>query len=267
MKKIIVSFMLSIMTMMLASCSEVAFTGRSQLNFIPDSIIEPMAASQYDQFIKDNKLSTDKAKTAMVKRVGADIAKAVEEYAAKNYIELKDYQWQFELIDDETVNAFAMPGGKIVVYTGILEYASDEDMVAAVIGHEIAHVLAKHGSERMTQQLLLQFGGLALDQYFKEQPEKTRELLNTAYGATAQVGVALPFSRKHENEADHMGTIFMAMAGYNPEKAIELWQTMAEKNKDAKTPPEFLSTHPANQTRIDNLKELMPEAKSYAPVK
>jgi predicted Zn-dependent protease len=253
------------LVLVLAGCSQVPITGRSQLNLVPDSLINSMSLQQYSQYISSNKLSPDAAAGAMVKRVGERIVKAVDEYCQQTSTPnpFEGYQWEFNLVVDPNVNAFAMPGGKVVVNTGILPVTQNEAGLAVVLGHEIAHVFAKHGGERMTQGLLVQMGGIALSEALKKQPEATQQLFNTSYGLGTQVGVLLPFSRTHENEADHLGLIFMAMAGYDPHEAVAFWQRMAAAGQGKAKPPEFLSTHPADQTRINNLEKLIPEAMEY----
>jgi predicted Zn-dependent protease len=175
---------------------------------------------------------------------------------------LKDYKWEFNLIESEEKNAWAMPGGKVVVYEGILPITKDEAGLAVVMGHEIAHAIAKHGNERMSQGLIAQMGGMALSKALEEQPGKTRQLWMTVFGVGAQFGVMLPFSRLQETEADHLGLIFMAIAGYDPDEAVEVWKRMAQM-KEGQTPPKFLSTHPSNETRIRKIKETIPKAKQY----
>ena len=206
---------------MLAGCSEVPITGRRQLSLVPSSLVTSMSVQQYTQFISENKVSSDPQKVAMVKRVGQNIVAAVNEFCKTQCEEdpFKGYQWEINLIEDPQVNAFAMPGGKVVVYTGILPVAQTEAGLATVMGHEIAHVFAAHGEERMSQGLLTQMGGMALSVALKNQPEATRNLFMTSYGLGSQVGVLLPFSRLHESEADRLGLIFMAMAGYNPNES------------------------------------------------
>ncbi len=247
----------------ISSCSTVPISGRQQLNLLPESQLAQMGATNYDQFVNEHKLSDDQSKVNMVKNVGNKIAAAVEAYLQENDMaeRLEHYHWQFNLVENQTSNAWAMPGGKIMIYTGILEYTQDEAGLATVMGHEIAHVIAKHGNERMSQGLLIQTGGLALSVAMQEKPEQTQQLFMTAYGLGATVGVELPYSRKHETEADQMGVIFMAMAGYNPREAIDFWQRMQQSGGAA--PPEFLSTHPSHETRIENLKEFIPEAMKY----
>lgn len=248
-----------------AGCGEVGITGRRQLNLMPASIINSMSIQQYSTFISENKVSGDVQKNEMVQRCGGRIHKAVDEYCRKYCDEdpFEGYEWEFNLVEDDAVNAFAMPGGKVVVYTGLLPVAETEAGLAVVMGHEIAHVFAKHGAERMTQGLLVQVGQVALSEALKNRPEETKTLFVTSYGLGAQVGLMLPFSRLHENEADRLGLIFMAMAGYDPHVAVEFWERMAAKKEGGSQPPEILSTHPADATRIKNLKGLMPEAMEY----
>ncbi len=245
------------------ACSTVAITGRKQLHLVSDSEIMQMSFRQYDDFLSSHKLSKDKEKTALVKRVGSRIAQAVEKYLkSKNKYDLiKDYKWEFNLVEDKQVNAWCMPGGKVVVYTGILPYTQDENGLAVVLGHEIAHAIARHGAERMSQQLLQSAGAVALAIALHDKSPETQAAWLLAYGVGSQVGVMLPFSRLHESEADHLGLIFMAMAGYDPRGAVQFWQRMAKSG--GTKPPEFLSTHPSDQTRINDLKKLMPEALKY----
>jgi predicted Zn-dependent protease len=249
----------------LAGCSEVGITGRKQFNLVPASIINTMSLQQYSQFIAGNKVSQDAAKTEMVKRVGSRIVQAVGEYAQKNLTAdpFAGYQWEFNLVEDPNVNAFAMPGGKVVVYTGLLPVTQSETGLAVVVGHEIAHVFAKHGAERMTQGLLVQMGGIAVSEAIKQQPEATKSLFMTSYGLGTQIGILLPYSRLHENEADRLGLVFMAMAGYDPHEAVTFWQRMADQSKGRSKPPAILSTHPADATRIKNIQDLLPEAMGY----
>jgi len=246
----------------LASCQQVPVTGRRQFNIVPDSIMNSMSFQSYQEFISQNKLSKDSEKTKMVKQVGQNIQKAVEKYCQNNEISLEKYKWEFNLVEDPAVNAWAMPGGKVVVYTGLLPVAQDDAGLAVVMGHEIAHAIARHGSERMSQGLVVQMGGMALSEALAQKPAATQQLFMKSYGVGTQVGVLLPFSRKHEKEADHLGLIFMAMAGYDPHTAVDFWQRMADKKKGA-APPEILSTHPADATRIENIKKLLPEALKY----
>jgi predicted Zn-dependent protease len=247
----------------LTSCSTVPITGRQQFNLLPESQLVAMSLNNYSQFLSENKLSADQRKTQMVKNVGNNIAAAVEQYLKDNGLEsrLRDFDWEFNLVDDDIPNAWCMPGGKVVFYTGILPYTKTETGLAVVMGHEIAHAVARHGNERMSQALLIQTGGLALAAAIDEKPEETRNLFMMAYGVGTTVGLSLPYSRAHETEADKLGLIFMAMAGYNPEEAIEFWERM--ESAGGQRPPEFLSTHPSGQTRISDLRAFMPEALKY----
>jgi len=246
------------------SCSTVAITGRKQLNIIPDSEMLSMSFQQYDEFIKTNKLSADKNNTNMVKRAGSNIQNAVQRYFAENNMSdrLSGYNWEFNLVESSDVNAWCMPGGKVVVYTGILPLTQNESGLAVVMGHEIAHAIAEHGNERMSQILLTQLGGLALSEALGSQPQQTRDLWLGVYGLGAQVGVLLPYSRTHESEADKLGLVFMAMAGYDPNVAVSFWERMAAQ-KEGQAPPEFLSTHPSDRTRIEDIKKNLPEAIKY----
>ncbi|MGE5293260.1 MAG: M48 family metallopeptidase [Solirubrobacterales bacterium] len=248
----------------LAGCEQVGITGRRQLNFVPDSLINSMSLEQYGQFISQSKVITGTPEAEMVQRVGTRIENAVNEYS-KEHSEtdpFAGYKWEFNLVQDPNINAFAMPGGKVVVYTGILPVAKDDAGLATVIGHEIAHVYAKHGAERLSQSLIVEMGGVGLSTALKSQPETTKSLFNTAYSLGSQVGVLLPYSRLQESEADHLGVIFMAMAGYDPHAAVGFWERMAAASGGGKTPG-FLSTHPTNEARIKNLQELIPEAMEY----
>ncbi|MHC4573927.1 MAG: M48 family metallopeptidase [Planctomycetota bacterium] len=250
--------------LMLAGCSQVPVTGRQQLNLVPDSLINSMGSQSYREFLAQHKLSTDVQQSQMVRRVGGRIQRAVEQYCTEHYLfeQIRGYQWEFNLIEDKSVNAWAMPGGKVVVYTGLLPVAGNDAGLAVVMGHEIAHAFARHGAERMTQGLLVEFGGIALSSALESEPAATRDLFMRSYGIGTQVGVLLPYSRVQESEADRLGLIFMAMAGYNPNEAVGFWQRMAAA-KQGPQPPEILSTHPADSTRIRNIQSLIPEAMQY----
>jgi predicted Zn-dependent protease len=245
-------------------CSTVPITGRKQLDLIPSSQIQSMSYQQYGEFLKTAKLSNDQSGIALVRRVGLNVQGAVEQYFAQNNLskELNGYSWEFNLVEDPQVNAWCMPGGKVVVYTGILPITKDETGLGVVMGHEIAHAIARHGDERMSQGLLTQLGGMALQKAIETKPAATQQLFMTAFGLGAQLGVLLPYSRLHESEADHLGLIFMAMAGYDPNQAIPFWQRMSELSKGQK-PPEFLSTHPSDETRIKDIQKELPEALKY----
>jgi len=245
------------------SCSTVPLTGRSQLNFIPESTMFSMSFQEYDEFLKTNKLSKNENQIQMVKRVGRKIQRAVEQFFQENLSrELENYKWEFNLVESPDVNAWCMPGGKVVVYTGILPIAQDDTGLAVVMGHEIAHAIAEHGNERMSQALVAQMGGMALSTAIDEEPEKTKQMWMTVFGVGAQYGVMLPYGRLQESEADRLGLIFMAMAGYDPNRAVTFWEKMAQE-KDGQAPPEFLSTHPSDETRIKKIKETIPEAMRY----
>lgn len=247
-------------------CETVPITGRSQLNLVPESMVRSMALQEYQSFLQspETKLSANTQQSTTVQRVGTRIADAVEKYMRANDMEkqIEGYNWEFNLVESKDVNAWAMPGGKVVVYTGLMELADTDAQLASVMGHEIAHAIARHGNERMSQGLLTTMGGVALSQAVKDQPSATRELLLTSYGIGSTVGIILPYSRTQETEADQLGLIFMAMAGYDPEAALTFWKKMAAKGGGAQV-PEFLSTHPADQTRIRNIEDYMSEAKRY----
>ena len=257
---------LSICLLSLTACSTVPITGRSQLNLIPGSSMLSMSLQQYDQFLKENKVSTNKEQTQMVKRVGARVQNAVERYFAASGLKehLNDYKWEFNLVEDKQVNAWCMPGGKVVVYTGILPIAVDDAGLAVVMGHEIAHAIAEHGNERMSQGLMAQLGGVALSTALSTKTAATQQLWMSVYGMGAQYGAILPYGRMQESEADHLGLVFMAMAGYDPGVAVSFWERMAAQ-KGGKAPAEFLSTHPSDATRIANIKKLIPEVNKQYP--
>jgi predicted Zn-dependent protease len=253
--------------MLLVACATVPVTGRRQLSLISAPEMAAMGADSYQQFLQESALSRDAQKTRMVNEVGADVAAAAEAFMREHGMEaeIDHYQWEFNLVEADTVvNAFCMPGGKIGVYSGILPVAGDETGLAVVVGHEVAHAIANHGGERMSQLLLVQMGGMALSRAVEEQPEKTRELLMLAFGIGANVGVMLPYSRKHESEADRIGLILMARAGYDPRAAVPFWERMNQQG--GPRPPEFLSTHPAPQRRIEAIRGHLPEAlEHYQP--
>jgi len=251
----------ALLLLSLSACSTVPITGRSQLNLIPGSSMMSMSLQQYDQFIKEHKVSSNREQTAMVKRVGANVQHAVERYFAASGLSqhLSDYKWEFNLVEDPQVNAWCMPGGKVVVYSGILPVAKGDAGLAVIMGHEIAHAIAEHGNERMSQGLLAQMGGAALSTALATRSAETQQLWMSVYGVGAQYGAILPYGRMQESEADHLGLIFMAMAGYDPNEALAFWQRMAA-NKGGQAPPEFLSTHPSDATRIENIRRLIPEA-------
>jgi len=263
-KKVIVpASILLVGVVLLAACATVPITGRKQLSLISDSEMHAMSFQQYDQVIAESRLSNDAAATAMIKRVGGRIQKAVEDYYRDHGMsgELKGYAWEFNLIESDQANAWCMPGGKVAFYTGILPVCQDDVGVAVVMGHEIAHAIAEHGSERMSHQMAVQMGGIALSEATKSKPEETQAIYMSVFAVGAQYGAMLPYSRKHESEADHIGLIFMAMAGYDPREAPQFWERMSAGGGVA--PPEFMSTHPSDDTRIRQLNEHMPEALEY----
>jgi predicted Zn-dependent protease len=253
-----------IILLIITACSRVLLSNRRQLNLIANSSMLQMSFDQYGQFLEENVISNDKENTNMIKMVGKNIQKAVEQYFIENNLEdeLKNYIWEFNLVESKEINAWCMPGGKVMFYTGILPLTKDENGLAVVMGHEIAHAIAEHGNERMSQGLMAQVGGTALALAVREKPEQTQQLWMDAFGAGAQIGVLLPFSRIHESEADHLGLIFMSMAGYNPNHAISFWQRMSEM-KGGQDSPEFISTHPSDKDRITHIEELLPEALIY----
>ena len=252
------------------ACKQNAITGRSQLQLLPESELQSMATSQYQSFLSENKIvkSTVSKDAEMVMRVGNRISKAITEYYTKeNKGSLLDgYKWEFNLVDSKDVNAWCMPGGKVVVYTGILPVTQNEAGLAVVMGHEIAHAIAQHGNERMSQELIAQGLG-SVGNVLTSGNSAVNSIFNTVYAPGAQVGALLPNSRKQELEADRFGLVFAAMAGYNPNEAAPFWQRMAAISGGQK-PPEFLSTHPSDETRIQKVKQYAEEAmKYYTPMK
>lgn len=245
------------------ACKTNPFTGKKVLNFYGNSQIFPTAFAQYDQFLGENNVVENTAEAKMITKVGQRISSAAERWLSANGYQgyLKDYKWEYKLVKDETVNAWCMPGGKIVFYTGILPICDGETGVAVVMGHEVAHALADHGAQRMSAGTLQQLGAVAGNVAIQD--EQKRNLFNQAYGVGSTVGVMLPFGRSHETEADRIGLQIMAIAGYNPDEAAELWKRM-KANSGGQAPPEFLSTHPSNDTRIKNLTEWAPAAKAEA---
>ncbi len=245
------------------SCSNVPLTGRKQFTAIPNSQMLALSADSYSQVLFDMELSDNTAYVDAVKRVGDRVIKAVEEYLALNGLEsrIEGFDWQFNVLKSEELNAWCMPGGQIAFYEGIMPVCMDDNGIAIVMGHEIAHAVAKHGNERMSQQLLINMGGIALSEALKTKKEETQQLALAAFGVGTAVGVALPYSRTHETEADELGLYFMAMAGYDPQTAPVFWERMEAEGGER--PPEFLSTHPNPSTRIENLQRIMPKALEY----
>jgi len=255
---------LLVLVAFLTQCSTVPITGRKRINWVKDETVLPASFAQYKGFLEENKLSTDAVATAQIKEIGAKISQAVDLFMRNNGMtkEADSYKWEFNLVEDEMVNAWCLPGGKVVFYTGILPICKNEDGIAAVMGHEVAHAFAKHGQERMTQGKLQAAGGLLVA--YGTRNDDNAALWSAAYGLGTQVGVMLPFSRAHETEADKLGLVFMIMAGYNGEEAAEVWVRMSERAKGKKGPPQFLSTHPSNENRIQALRAYLPEAKRLA---
>lgn len=234
------------------------------MSLVSSAEINQMAADQYQQVLRESKLSSNQEQVAMVKRVGNNIKTAVEQYMASKGAseELVGFNWEFNLIqDDETVNAWCMPGGKVAFYTAIMPICQDELGVAVVMGHEVAHAIANHGRERMSQGLIAQFGLGTLSAAMGQNPTATENIFLQAVGVGTNVGM-LKFSRSHESEADHIGLIFMAMAGYDPSAAPKFWERMSSLS-GGQAPPEFLSTHPSHETRIHDLESWIPEAMQY----
>ena len=248
---------------MCMACATNPFTEKKTLALVSNSQLFPTAFAQYDQFLTENKVIEGTKDAEMITRVGQRIAVAAERYLnARGYHGyLKDYKWEYNLVNDKTVNAWCMPGGKIVFYTGILPIAKNETGVAAIMGHEVAHALANHGQQRMSAGYIQ--AGVAIAGNVAIKDEKDRNAFNQYYGVGSQVGVMLPFSRSHETEADKIGVYLMAIAGYNPDEASLLWERM-KANSGGQAPPEILSTHPSNDSRIANLKALAPKAKEEA---
>jgi predicted Zn-dependent protease len=263
MRKTTIPLLLLALTL-LTGCATVPLTGRSQLAIVPQAEMTAVGIDGYKSLIEESKLSSDAKATGMVRRVGTRIATSAEQFLTEHGLEqeLRYYEWEFNLIDaDSTVNAFCMPGGKVGVYTGILPVTQDETGLAVVVGHEVAHAIAKHGGERMSQLLLYELGGMALSAAMQKKPEETQELVMLAYGIGGGLGVLLPYSRRHESEADRIGLILMARAGYDPNEAVPFWSRMSDQG--GPRPPEFLSTHPDPQRRIREIRSYIPEALNY----
>ncbi len=241
---------LASVAMFAVSCSKVPLTGRSRFLLVDETTELQMGVTGYEQVLEESNLSGDEELVSRVRTIGEAIAEVTDR---------DDFAWEFNVIEaDSVANAFCLPGGKVAVYTGITDLAGSDDELATVMAHEIAHAIARHGAERMTQMLMVELGGMALGEALNTQTETTLELASIAYGVGSGLLYVLPYSRTHESEADYMGLMFMAKAGYDPRAAVSFWQKMQERGGAA--PPEFLSTHPSPDTRIDDLQEWMPEA-------
>jgi predicted Zn-dependent protease len=261
MKKIIVVMAI---IFLFSECSTVPISGRKRVNFVSDAQVLPASFAQYKGFLAENKVSTNKTMTSQIKTVGQNISEAVDRFMRANKMskEADSYRWEFNLVEDATVNAWCMPGGKVVFYTGIMPICDNVNGVAAVMGHEVAHAFAKHGQERMSSSQLQQYGGMAVALSTSGKDPKTQALFNTAFGIGSGLTM-LKFSRTHEQEADRLGLVFMIMAGYKGTEAAEVWVRMS-KNSGGKSQPAILSTHPSNASRIQDLKSYLPTAIKYA---
>lgn len=248
----------------IAGCATVPITGRKQLLMLPESEMMQMSLTSYQDFLKENKLSTDVAGTKRVKEVGRRIAAAVEQYMRSQGLasRIEGFHWEFNLVASKEMNAWCMPGGKVVFYEGILPVCQTDAGIAVVMGHEIAHAIARHSNERMSQQMLLEAGNAAAAYALKNKSETTQALFGAAIGLGSNYGIILPFSRKQESEADRLGLIFMTIAGYDPQEAVRFWTRMAAASAGQKQ-PEFMSTHPSDERRIANLQAEIAEALKY----
>ncbi len=253
---------LPLLSLFAVGCSTVPITGRRQLALVPDKEILALSQTEYRSFMGKAKVSGDKTQSAQVTRVGRKIANATDSYLRSNghEKEAENFSWEFNLVQEKEVNAFCMPGGKIVVYTGLMPLIASDDELAVVLGHEVAHAVAKHGSERMSQQLLAAAGATAAAIAIGGDDSTTQAAAAAVFGLGAEVGVMLPFSRKHESEADYMGLILMTLAGYNPDAAIPFWEKMAAQGGSSR--PAILSSHPSDKKRIAALKKALPEVKT-----
>ncbi|MDD2476182.1 MAG: M48 family metallopeptidase [Dysgonamonadaceae bacterium] len=253
---------ISILTIMLQACGSVPIIGRRQLLLVPDQEVLALSFQQYQDFIRSAPVEKNTANAQMVERVGKRIATAVETFYRNNGYEseLKNFSWEFNLVKSKDVNAFCMPGGKIVVYEGLLPITRDEAGLAIVVGHEIAHAVAKHANERISQQMALQYGGQIAGGLLGNN-QAAQEIGGLVFGLGGQLGVMLPYARKHEYEADELGIIFMAMAGYDPRVAVDFWTRMSQAGGSSTA--EFMSTHPSDQNRIAKIQKNMPKALQY----
>ena len=263
MKKYALSLLATVL--LCIGCSTVPITGRRQVLLVSDQEVLSASLTQYSSYMSSASRSTNSNRSAMVTRVGQRIAAATELYLRENGMEseLANFAWEFNLVNDNQVNAFCMPGGKIVVYEGLMNLVASEDELAVVVGHEVAHAVAKHSNERMSQQMLTEYGAQILSAAVSEKSAAIQSMAAQVYGLGAQYGLTLPFSRKHELEADYMGLILMTIAGYNPDVAIGFWQKMSA---DGQQVPEFMSTHPSDAKRIKEIEKELPKIKEQLQV-
>ncbi len=260
-------FLIASALLLLGSCSSVPVTGRKQLNIVSNSEVLSSSLTEYQSYMNSAKKSTNATQTAQVERVGKRIAAATEAYLKSHggESEIKDFSWEFNLVQSSDLNAFCMPGGKIVVYEGLMQIISKDDELAVVLGHEVAHAVAKHSNERMSQQVLAQYGAGILGQTLSGKSAAIQQIAGQVYGLGANYGVILPFSRKHESEADNIGLVFMRLAGYNPEVAIDFWKKMSSSSTSSV--PEIASTHPSDARRIADIEKELPSVmKNYQPL-
>ena len=247
------------------ACATNPITGKKDFNIVSNSQLFPSAFQQYSTFLKENKVIVGTAEAKRVESIGIKIKNAAQLYVKSighpEY--LNDYQWEYKLVDDKAVNAWCMPGGKIVVYTGILPITLNDAGLATVMGHEVSHALANHGAQRMSAAQLQQIGAVGVAVATGNQSAEKQQMWQQYFGIGSQLGVMLPFSRSHETEADKIGVMLMAIAGYNPDESIKFWGRMSAKS-NGQAPPEFMSTHPSDATRIANLQAFIPEAKAAA---
>ena len=260
MKKVIVSALV----LTLAACATNPFTGKKTMALVDNSSLFPSAFQQYSSFLQENKPVKGTKDAKRVESVGENIRRAAEQWlASRGYQDyLKDYRWEYNLIDSKEVNAWCMPGGKIVFYTGILPICKTDAGIATVMGHEVAHALANHGQQRQSAAIYQEAGAAGLELLLGNKTSGTKEAAALGYNYLTQVGGMLPFSRSHETEADEIGLTLMAIAGYNPDEAVDFWSRMAAGSGGGES--SFFSTHPSNQQRIENLKRLIPVAKAEA---
>lgn len=260
MKKIILFLIVALMT---GACSKVPITNRRQMKVVPDSYMVSLSLTSYQEFLgKNPPLPPTNRDVSLVNKVGDKLAKGIDQFMSEigRKKQLRNFSWEYNVVNNNQVNAWCMPGGKIMFYTGIFPLTKDEFGIATVMGHEMAHAVAKHGNERMSQQLAIALGGVGIAVAMAEKPEETKAIFQNLYGIGAGLGM-LAYSRKHEYEADKIGMVFMAKAGYDPAKAIEFWERMSSHG--GASIPEFLSTHPNDQNRIEELKKFLPTAKKY----